>query len=156
MPAVGIVLVGTVSLCAEPWQIAFLAVEPSLERAGPHNRAAWETAATLGEVTLLLRRANGSFEDSSGNVRRLSEFDVAWYHQGDAIRRTAMYQGESLAEIRRLAQNGRGVLLSGGALAMVAQLGLETEIRPQRHDLGNYRDPGAWSRSRRRTRPSRA
>jgi len=141
--AIGIVLLGTASLLAESRRIAFLAAEPSLEQIGPHNRAAWETAATLGEVTLLLRQANGSFADSSDNTRRLSEFDVIWYHQGDAIRRTAVYQGESLGEIRRFAQSGRGVLLSGGALAMVAQLGLETEIRPQRHDLGNYREPAA-------------
>jgi len=140
VPAVGIVLLGTASLLADPWRIAFLATEPSLEQTGPHNRAAWETAATLGEVTLLLRQTNGSFADSSGRVRRLNEFDVVWYHQGDAIRRNAMYHGESLGEIRRFAQSGRGVLLSGGALAMVAQLGLETEIRPQRHNLGNYRD----------------
>jgi len=139
--AFGTVLLNTGVLNAGPPRIAFLAVESSLGDMGPHNQAAWQTAAMLGQATFLLRQKNGSFADSSGNARNLSDFDVVWYHQGDAIQRSLMYQGRSLAEIRQFAEGGRGVLLSGGALAMVAQLGLETQIRPQRHELGNWRDP---------------
>ncbi|MEJ2703556.1 MAG: SUMF1/EgtB/PvdO family nonheme iron enzyme, partial [Sedimentisphaerales bacterium] len=113
----------------------------SMDDLGPHNRAAWRTAETLGRATLLLRQKDGSFADSSGNARDLGDFDAIWYHQGDAIARNSMYQGRSLVEIRHFAESGSGVLLSGGALAMVAQLGLETQIRPERHDLGNWRDP---------------
>ena len=139
--AFGMVLLNTGVLNAWPPRIGFLAVESSLDEMGPHNQAAWQTAVTLGQATLLLRQKNGSFADSSGNARDLSDFDVVWYHQGDAIQRNLMYQGRSLAEIRQFAESGCGVLLSGGALAMVAQLGLETQIRPQRHELGNWRDP---------------
>ncbi|UCD51518.1 MAG: hypothetical protein JSW27_02580, partial [Phycisphaerales bacterium] len=126
---------------AAPVRIGFLAVEGSRDQMGPHNDAAWRAAAGLGQATLLLRQKDGSFADASGHARELSSFDVLWYHQGDAIARNLMYQGRSLAEIRRFADRGGGVLLSGGALAMVAQLGLETQIRPQRHELGNWRDP---------------
>lgn len=126
---------------AAPVKVAFVAAESSLEAMGPHNRGAWEVASVLVDASLLFSRADGTFVDHSGTARTLDDFDVLWYHQGDAIARTALYSGQRLAAIRRHAERGRGVLLSGGALAMVAQLGLETEIRPQRHDLENYRDP---------------
>ncbi len=124
-----------------PPRIAFLVAEPRLDAVGPHNRAGWETARRLSDATLLLRQPDGAYADTNGTQRALGEFDVAWYHQGDAIRRTAIYRDPSLAAIRNYAADGGGVLLSGGALAMVAQLRLETEIRPQRHELGNYREP---------------
>ncbi|HOV78036.1 MAG TPA: hypothetical protein PLS24_08395, partial [Sedimentisphaerales bacterium] len=137
----GMVLLNAAALNAGSLRIGFLAVESTQDEMGPHNQAAWRTAARLGEATLLLRQKDGSFADSSGNARNMSHFDVLWYHQGDAIERNLMYQGRSLAEIRQFAENGGGVLLSGGALAMVAQLGLETQIRPQRHELDKWRDP---------------
>ena len=130
-------------LFAAPLQIGVLTEEASLDKMGPHSRAAWTTAKTLGQAELLVRQEKGSFADTSGNVRRLSEFDVIWYHQGDAIRRNAMYRGASLAEIHKYAENGGGVFLSGGALAMVTQLGIEPRMRPQRHDLDGYRQPPA-------------
>ncbi|NQV32241.1 MAG: hypothetical protein HQ515_06075, partial [Phycisphaeraceae bacterium] len=134
------VLLNTEVLNARPPKIGFLAAESSFEDMGPHNQAAWKTAATQGQATLLLRQKNGSFADSSGHAQNLGDFDVVWYHQGDAIKRNLMYQGRSLTEIQQFAKSGRGILLSGGALAMVAQLGLETQMRPQRHELGNWRD----------------
>jgi len=140
-PAVGVVVLHSGIVLGAPVRIGFLAAEPSLEKMGPHNRAAWQVAAKRGGAQLLLRQANGAFVDSSGRARRLSEFDAVWYHQGDAIRRTAMYRGASLSEIRKFAESGRGVLLSGGALALVDALGLEPNIRAQRHDLGNHREP---------------
>ncbi|MDQ1256292.1 MAG: alpha protein, partial [Candidatus Hydrogenedentes bacterium] len=133
------------SSTAEPIKIAFLAVESSESDMGPHNRAAWEMAKSLGDATLLLllAREQGAFVDMKGVSRDLTEFDVVWHHQGDAIARTSLYAGAGLAAIRRFAENGGGVLLSGGALALVNPLGLETEIRAQRHDLEHYRDPAA-------------
>lgn len=126
-----------------PVRIAFLAVEPSLDAMGPHNRAAWEAAGALGEATLLFAASNGDFVDAAGRARALADFDVVWRHQGDAIARTPLYGGPGLAAIRRYAAEGGGVLLSGGALAMVDNLGLEPDVRAQRHDLENYRDPAA-------------
>ncbi|MFO7973971.1 MAG: SUMF1/EgtB/PvdO family nonheme iron enzyme, partial [Candidatus Hydrogenedentota bacterium] len=83
------------------------------------------------------------FRDATGASRELTGFDVLWYHQGDNINRTGLYSGTSLAAIRTFAENGGGVLLSGGALAMVAQLRIEWQIRPQRHQLENWREPAA-------------
>jgi formylglycine-generating enzyme required for sulfatase activity len=139
--ALSAVLLIVGALKAGPLQVGFLAAESSPDKMGPHNQAAWQAAKTLGQATLLLRQHAGSFADMSGRTRNLSDFDVIWYHQGDAIQRSLIYQGQSLTEIRRFAEAGRAVLLSGGALAMVAQLQLETEIRPQRHTLDNWRDP---------------
>ena len=110
---------------------------------GPHNHAAWDSAKAMGNATLLLASTDGSFQDPACESHKLSEFSVVWYHQGDAIARTALYAGVHLTALRSFAEGGGGVLLSGGALAMVAPLGLEAEIRPQRRKLENYRDPAA-------------
>jgi len=139
--AVSVVLVLSAVLHGAPLQIGFLAAKASLEEMGPHNRGAWQRAETLGRASILLHQQDGLFVDQSGRTRTLSDFDVLWYHQGDAIQRSGLYQGRGLAMIRRFAETGGGVLLSGGALAMVAQLQLETEIRPQRHQQGQWRDP---------------
>ena len=141
--AAGVIASSLAIATAEPAKIAFLAAEASLEEMGPHNRAAWELARSLGDATLLLASAKSGFADTAGEGRDLADFDVVWYHQGDAIRRTALYQGASLAAIRSFAEGGGGVLLSGGALAMVAHLGLEKELRAQRRELENFRDPAA-------------
>lgn len=122
-------------------RVAFLSGEATAHGMGPHEEAAWRMAAGLGPATLLLQHQNGSFADCAGNVRKASDFDVVWYHQGDSIERNAMYGGAGLAEVRRFAERGGGVLLSGGALALVAPLGLETLIRPQRHQLDHWREP---------------
>jgi len=140
---VGIVLSDSAMATAQPLKIAFWAVEASQREMGPHNRAAWETATTMGEATLLFAGANGAFRDPAGQAHDLAEFDVVWYHQGDAIQRTGLYGGAGLAAVRGFAESGGRILLSGGALALVIPLGLEREMRPQRRDLEKYRDPAA-------------
>ncbi|HDP33645.1 MAG TPA: hypothetical protein ENN29_00880, partial [Candidatus Hydrogenedentes bacterium] len=124
-------------------QIAFLSAETGRAQMGPHEQGAWETAKKLRCATLLFVNGEGGFVDASGGARTLDTFDVVWYHQGDAIARNALYGGAYLSAIRRFAEDGGGVLFSGGALAMVDHLGLEPIIRAQRHDLENYRDPAA-------------
>ncbi len=128
---------------AAPAKIAFLVAEDSLDAMNPHNRAAWDIAQALGEATLLLPGSSGAFKDTSGNVRDLNGFDVVWYHQGDAIAHTALYGAAYVAAIRHVAESGRGVFLSGGALAMVDHLGVENYLRTQRWELDHFRDPAA-------------
>ncbi|HPJ97919.1 MAG TPA: SUMF1/EgtB/PvdO family nonheme iron enzyme [Candidatus Hydrogenedentes bacterium] len=123
--------------------IGFATTEKTVDAMGPHNRAAWEVAQTLGDATLLHVDGETGFLDTAGETLDLSVFDVIWYHQGDDIARTALYSGAPLTALRAYAGNGGAMLLSGGALAMVAPLGLERDTRPQRHQLENWRDPAA-------------
>lgn len=125
----------------ETSKIAFLAVEPGLETMAPHNRAAWEAAQALGDATLLTDDGAGGFADNSGVLCPLADFDVVWHHQGDSVARTSLHGGPGLAALKQFAQNGGGVLLSGGAVGMMDYLGLEPHVRSQRHDLEQYRDP---------------
>ncbi|HEX73445.1 MAG TPA: hypothetical protein ENN65_09040 [Candidatus Hydrogenedentes bacterium] len=138
-----VVLVGIADVQAKPLRIAFLAAEPSIEEMGPHNLGAWETAKTLGDATLLFARNAGDFADASAESRNLADFDVVWHHQGDAIAYTILYRGVHLAALRRFAEGGGGVLLSGGALAIIDSLGMEPDVRAQRRELDHYRDPAA-------------
>lgn len=128
---------------AEAVRIGFVAAEAREGDLGPHNRAAWQASAGMGEATLLLAQPDGVFHDAAGAARDLTEFHVVWYHQGDDIAKTGLYAGPHLAALRALAEGGGGLLFSGGALAMVGSLGLEADSRPQRHQLENYRDPAA-------------
>ena len=136
----GALLSGRVVRAATP-DVAFLADETSVEQFGTETRAAYLLARRLTSARLLLRSANGTFVDTEGKAADLSAFRVVWYHQGDAILRTPLYRGKYLAALKRFASSGGGVLLSGGALAMVQQLRLETSIRPLRRELGNHREP---------------
>ena len=139
---ISLVAAGWAMAASPPARIAFLATEPSEGEMGPESRAAWELSKTFGDATLLLVTDKGGFRDTAGADRALTDFDLVWYHQGDSIAPTSLYSGEGLAALRRFAERG-GVLLSGGALSLVTGLGLETEIRPQRREIENFRDPGA-------------
>ncbi len=140
--AMAAALSGVTALADVPVKIGYLVAEASEAEMGPHGRAAWDAVQTLGDATLLLAGEKG-FLDKAGVGRDLGEFEVLWYHQGDAVALTSLYAGTCLAAIRDYAANGGGLLLSGGALEMVLPLGLEKEIRPQRRQLEHYRDPAA-------------
>ena len=131
-----------VAITSQAMTLAFLSSEKSMDEMGKHDRGAWEVATTLGNSTLLFPGEAG-FVDTAGAPWDLNAFDVVWYHQGDAIVYNTLYSGAPLAAIRRFAENGGGLLCSGGALAIVDVLGLEPTIRAQRHELEQYRDPAA-------------
>lgn len=135
------------SLCnaatGQPPRVAFLAAESALEEMGPHNLGGWESAKGLCDAVLLIAEAGGAFRDASGQEHKLGTFDAVWYHQGDSVALTALHGGAHLSALRAYVEGGGGVLLSGGALAVVDQLGLERDVRAQRHDQEHYRDPAA-------------
>lgn len=132
---------GADAAAAQPLRIAFITSASSPDAMGPHDRGAWETAKTLGEAALLFARDKGDFADTAGQARELAGFNVVWHHQGDAIAYTTMYRGPHLAALRAFAEGGGGVLLSGGALAVIDSMGLEPDVRAQRRELEHYRDP---------------
>jgi len=136
----GVLLIGQAARAAAP-DVAFLTNETSVDQFGPETRAAYLLARRLCSARILLRSSKGTFVDAEGKVADLSAFRVVWYHQGDAILRTALYRGRYLSALKRFASSGNGVMLSGGALAMVKQLGLETVVRPLRRELRNYSEP---------------
>ena len=151
-PMMGICLLGWLLLPAvfgganviaaePPVRVGYVAAGAAYEAMGPHDRAGYAAAQMLGEAALLFPNDAGGFSDSEGAPRDLAAFDVVWHHQGDAVARTVLHGGASLAALRRYAEAGGGLLLSGGALAIVDYLGLEPDVRAQRHDLENYRDP---------------
>ncbi len=147
----GVLVFSSAVLClgnasAAPVRIGFAAAEKTVDAMGPHNRAAWEAAQSLGDAAVLHAGGETGFVDAAGQAGALAAFDVVWYHQGDDIARTALYSGAALTALRTYAENGGAVLLSGGALAMVAPLGLERQTRPQRHQLEHWRDPAAMLR----------
>lgn len=144
----GVLMFSSAVLClgstsAAPVRIGFATAERTVDAMGPHNRAGWEAAQALGDAAILHAGGETGFVDAAGQARDLAAFDVVWYHQGDDIARTALYSGTALAALHAYAENGGSVLLSGGALAMVAPLGLERQTRPQRHQLEHWRDPAA-------------
>ncbi|MBW7864973.1 MAG: SUMF1/EgtB/PvdO family nonheme iron enzyme [Candidatus Hydrogenedentes bacterium] len=127
----------------QPPRVAFLAAESALEEMGPHNLGGWESAKGLCDAVLLFAAEGGVFRDASGQEHGLGTFDAVWYHQGDSVALTALHGGAHLSALRAYVEGGGGVLLSGGALAVVDQLGLERDVRAQRHDQEHYRDPAA-------------
>lgn len=144
----GVLMFSSAVLClgsasAASVRIGFATAERTVDAMGPHNRAGWEVAQALGDAAILHAGGETGFVDEAGQARDLAAFDVVWYHQGDDIARTALYSGAALAALRTYAESGGAVLLSGGALAMVAPLGLERQTRPQRHQLEHWRDPAA-------------
>lgn len=134
---------GFATASGQPPHLAFLSSETSPENMGPHDLAAWETAKSLGDATLLCAAGNGAFTDTAGQRRSLDEFDVVWYHQGDAIARNTLYGSAYATAFRQFAERGKGMLFSGGALALVDAINLEPIIRCQRRELEHWRDPAA-------------
>jgi len=112
----------------------FLAADPSAEKMGTEARAAFALAKKLASATLILPSGDGAFVDPGGKPVALKRFRVLWHHQGDSTdQKTAIYHARSLEALRRYANAGGGLLLSGAALAMVHPLGIDS-ARPR---LGN-------------------
>jgi formylglycine-generating enzyme required for sulfatase activity len=107
--------------------IGFLSEETRTAMRGLEARAARELALTKYSATLIRVTAEGTFVDSQGRTVSLAEFDVLWRHQGDSVAQTGpIYAQKTLAALRAYVRSGKGLYLSGAALAMVKTLGVET------------------------------
>lgn len=103
-----------------------LVVDRSVEELGVESRAAWQLATNLGAARMVHVSKEGSFHDGGGQALALEGFSVVWFHQGDSAEANApAYSAEAVATMRRYVAEGHGLLLSGAALGLVEQLGLE-------------------------------
>jgi len=116
---------------ASATHVAMLVAEASLDELGLEARAASELVGKLAPATLLAPAGDGTFVDQSGRAVRLEQFQVIWHHQGDSIdQTTAIYDPRSIAALREYLREGGGLFLSGAALAMVYNMGIE-QARPR-------------------------
>ena len=103
------------------------------ERPGIESDLACEIAERLVSATILRAAGDGRFVDSQGRDVPLERFQVVWCHQGDKIEpKGPLFESQTVAVLRQFVNRGHGLLLSGGAAALVAPLGLDkVRIQPE-------------------------
>ncbi|MAG94677.1 MAG: hypothetical protein CMJ48_13160 [Planctomycetaceae bacterium] len=126
---------------ADP-EVAFLVGNASPETWGPETKAAYDLLQKLGTTRVIVPAAKGKFVDSAGNDVDPQQFRVVWIHAGDSIKQTNVLKSKSIAALRKLVSEGRGLLLSGAALALVERLGIE-QAHPRVGGPGNDRSEAA-------------
>lgn len=93
---------------------------------GPHDNAAYRLAQGQFDAALLVCPEDGRFTTVEGDAIELADFDVVWLHQGDSTDMSKPVHGaKSLDALHAYAKNGGGLFLSGAAMAMVHDLGIE-------------------------------
>jgi len=111
--------------------VGFLADNIPSAKLGPEARAAGELATGKLSAKVIRVAADGEFVDGAGKAVSLGAFDVIWRHQGDSASVTGPMHGKkTLAALKKYVSGGKGLYLSGAALAMVQTLGVET-ARPR-------------------------
>lgn len=108
----------------------FLLPQTLLDASGPEAQAAWQLADKLTAATPISPDQGDTFQDNNGLELTLSQFSVLWYHQGDSAERTTLHHAARLKALKAYIANGGGLFLSGAALAMVHDLGIES-TRPR-------------------------
>ncbi len=114
-----------VGISAEELSCGVLLPQTSLDQSGPEAKAARQLAEKLTAATPILVDQEGKFHDASGQEVALKNFGVLWYHQGDSAERTALHEAAGIEALKAYVADGGGLFLSGAALAMVHDLGLE-------------------------------
>ncbi len=125
-------------LGAEP-HVGFLVWKAIPDKPDAEIDMARETAERLTPLTAFRPTADGRFVDDQGANVDIHQFGVVWVHNGHA----SPSQGPALDSravdaLRRFVTEGHGLLLSGGATALVEPLGIDT-VRIQPLDFGNDR-----------------
>ncbi len=115
----------TPGMAADPAVALLIAQEPT-DKMGPESHSAWELAERLFSATVVLPAEGGKFVDRSGRAVLLDRFRVVWCHQEEPIRQGLMGQPLAVESLRQYVASGRGLLLSGGAAALVVPLKLDT------------------------------
>ena len=100
--------------------------EAAADKPGAEARAAHALAGRLHEVALISPAARGKFLGAGAEEVTLDRFAVVWIHQGDAPSPPALLIApETIAALRQYVADGHGLLVSGAALALVRDLGVE-------------------------------
>jgi formylglycine-generating enzyme required for sulfatase activity len=106
--------------------IGVLSDGSSTAKLGPQARGAQALATAKYSAKVIRVVGDGKFLNGYGRTVLLSSFDVLWYHQGDSTSQTGPMYGKKTSEaLRAFVSSGKGLYLSGAALAMVRNLGVE-------------------------------
>ena len=132
--------------------VGFLVSAAPAEILDLESDLACEVVQRLTSASVFMPAGNGRFVDCEQRDVSLDRFRVIWCHQGDrGTRKDRAWDPQIAAALRRFAENGHGLLLSGEAAALVAPIGLDTlRAQPVRADQDRGRP--AWRRSTRITR----
>ena len=107
--------------------VGFLTNDKPEAKLGPESSASRDLAVGKYSARVIRVMGDGKFVDSSAKPVTLASFDVLWYHQGDSASQTApIYGKKTITALRAYVKGGKGLYLSGAALAMVKTLGVET------------------------------
>ncbi|MBN1442803.1 MAG: hypothetical protein JXA90_08840, partial [Planctomycetes bacterium] len=106
---------------------------------GPEARAALALARREAGAVLVATDGEGRFWAEGGMPATLERFRVVWIHEGERAQvPDALRSPASRSALRRRVEEGGALLLSGAALALVHDLGMETSV-PRRVPAGTDR-----------------
>ncbi len=116
--------------------VGFLVSAAPAEILDLESDLACEVVQRLTSASVFMPAGNGRFVDCEQRDVSLDRFRVIWCHQGDrGTRKDRAWDPQIAAALRRFAENGHGLLLSGEAAALVAPIGLDTlRAQPVRAD----------------------
>ena len=139
MKRLGIALLGSLAVAgiANGAGVGFLAKASSPSGLGPEGKAAYKLATERYSAAFVRAAGSGKFLGASGRPQSISTYGVIWYHQGDDIAQSGpIYDAPTLKALKSYASNGGSLFLTGAALAMVNNLGVEPN-RPRTGGPGN-------------------
>ena len=135
----GLILILLMAAVASPASAAarpsmgFVVADTNRDALSAEAKAALALAEKTCDVTVIAPAGGGKFvavlrsrSAAAGEAVPLDGFHLLWIHQGDAAEVPAsLVAPETLAALRAYVTAGRGLLLSGSALALVHPLGVE-------------------------------
>ena len=121
-------------------QVGLLVEQGHGQVLGPEADTAREVAGRVAGAVVVLAGTGGEFVDASGKRVAMERFSAVWCHQGDSMQQAGpLYRGDTVKALREYVEAGGGLLLSGGAVALVGPLGIDT-VRIRSMDFGQDRE----------------
>jgi len=108
-------------------EVGFLAPGLAADRRDVESGLTCEVAERLTAATAILPGAPGRFVDRRGHDVSLDRFRVVWCHESDLNQsKGPLFAPRTVEALSQFVTGGRGLLLSGGAVALVGPLGIDT------------------------------